>query len=149
MNGRVRAPLVLAALVALCCCSCQGGRKFYPVKGKVLVDGKPAEGVTVVFHPREPSDPPMSPYAIVAADGSFALQSWLVDERVLKPGAPAGEYQVTCVWYPPDLEKHLGAATLPDRLHGRYADKEKSGLQATVAESDTELPPFELQARKE
>ena len=89
-----------------------------------------------MFHPLKQVDPPLLPTAVVAADGSFTLQSWLVEERVLKQGAPAGEYKVTCVWYPLDLHKYLMNATLPDKLQGGYSDKEKSGLQATVAEGD-------------
>jgi hypothetical protein len=143
-----RALVTISILMALGCCSCQRGKPFYPVHGKVLVDGKPAEGVTIVFHPLENTEPPLLPSAIVAADGSFTLQSWLVEKRELKQGAPAGEYHVTCVWYPPDLEKYLANATLPDKLHGKYSDKNKSELRAEVAEAPTELPPFELDGSK-
>lgn len=139
--------LWLTAIVALCCSSCGYGKRFYPVTGKVLVDGKPAEGLTVVFHPATETEPPLQPTAIVGSDGSFTLQSWLVEERELKQGAPAGEYRVSCVWYPPDVEKYLANAVLPDRLEGRYGDRNTSGLTAVVKESPTELPPFELKLK--
>ncbi len=45
---------------------CQRGKAFYPVKGQAFVDGKPAAGVTIVFHPLESTDPPLLPSAIVA-----------------------------------------------------------------------------------
>src|SRR5262245_29180638 len=51
-------PSVLALLVVclLCGSSCQRGARFFPVQGKVLVDGKPGEGVLLVFHPEQSSD---------------------------------------------------------------------------------------------
>jgi hypothetical protein len=142
-------PLAAAALVALCCSSCNRGRPFYPVRGRVLVDGKPAEGVLVVLHPVDDPDPkPVQPTALVQADGSFVLKSYVIQERALKDGAPAGPYRVTFVWYPPDLEKYLSRDVLPDRLHGRYSDPKTSGLTVDVPEAPTELPTFELTARK-
>jgi hypothetical protein len=140
----IRPALLLCALLSASLCSCQGGKRFYSVHGRVSVDGKPAEGVTVVFHPLEQTDPPLQPYAVVGSDGSYKLLSWLVEERELKEGAPAGEYKITCVWYPADLGKYGGVGELPDRLGGKYSDKDKSGLTATVAEAPTEVPPIEL-----
>jgi len=149
--GRTPARAVLltaAALAALCCSSCQGGKRFYPVRGRVLVNGKPAAGVSIVFYLVDDPDPkPVLPSAIVQADGSFELKTFVAQERALKDGAPAGPYQVSCVWYPPDLQKYLNAgAALPDRLHGKYSDPKTSGLRADVPEQPTELPLFELTA---
>src|SRR5688572_17478751 len=121
-----RLKLLLCPLLALCFGSCQDNHRFSPVRGSVLVDGKPGEGVMVVFHPVEQTDPPLQPYAVVGADGTFSLQSWLADERTLKAGAPAGQYQVTCVWYPEDLAKYGAGEELPDKLRGKYANKDKS-----------------------
>jgi hypothetical protein len=138
--------LLVSAVLALCCASCQKGPRFYPVRGYVFVNGKPAEGASVVFHPQDGADlQPAQPAAVVQKDGSFALQTWVVQQRVLKTGAPAGRYLVTCVWYPPDLDKYLGMEVLPDKLGGRYAVPKQSGLRAEVPERATELPPFELE----
>jgi hypothetical protein len=136
-------------LLALCCVACQGGKRFHPVRGQVFADGKPAAGVTVTFHPLEGTDTPtVQPSAIVQADGSFELRSYLVQERTLKDGAPAGQYAVTCIWYPPDLEKYLGRENLPDKLQGKYADRKTSELRATVADGPTDVPRFELKMPK-
>src|SRR5262249_15204174 len=151
MNRDARRPgtLLVSALLVLCCSSCQGGKRFYPVRGKVFANGKPAEGVTIILHPLDdPGPKPVQPSAVVQADGSFELKSFLVDQRVLKDGAPAGQYAVTCTWYPPDLEKYIGMENLPDRLQGKYADSKTSGLRATVSEGPTDLPSFELTAPK-
>jgi hypothetical protein len=140
--------LLAAGLVALCCPACQRGKRFYPVRGQVLADGKPAKGVMVIFHPLDDPDPhPVQPSAVVQEDGSFALRSYLVGQRVLKEGAPAGQYLVTCTWYPPDLEKYLGMENLPDKLRGRYANPKTSGLRAEVPEGPTELPAFRLEVQ--
>ncbi len=129
--------------------SCQGGKRFYPVRGHVFADGKPAEGVTIVFHPLDDPDPqPVQPSAVVQADGSFVLRSYVVQQRALKEGAPAGKYAVTCVWYPADLQNYLGRENLPDQLHGKYADPKSSVLRAEIPEAGTELPPFEVKVSR-
>jgi hypothetical protein len=136
--------LTAAAAVALCCASCGGGKKFYPVHGRVLANGKPAEGVTIVLHPVDDPDPkPVQPTGVVQADGSFELKSFLVDQRVVKDGAPAGKYLVTCIWWPADRSKY-GPESMPDKLHNKYSSPKTSGLQAEVPEGPTELPTFEL-----
>jgi hypothetical protein len=149
-RAAVRPCLHLAAtLVLLCCCAC-GGQRFYPVHGRVLVNGKPANGVKITFHPLESKaeGPPVLPTAVVQADGTFSLQTFLVDQRTLKEGAPAGHYQVSCVWYPEDLMKYLGQEILPDKLQGKYANPKSSGLRAEVTAGPTELPPYNLTVDK-
>jgi hypothetical protein len=138
--------LTAVACIAISTTSCGAGKKFYPVHGHVFVDGKPAEGVSIMLYLVDDPDPkPIQPSATVAADGSFELKSFVLTERVVKDGAPPGQYQVSCVWYPPDVQKYIAAmAPLPDKLHGKYADAKTSGLKATIPEQPTELPPFEL-----
>jgi hypothetical protein len=136
--------LTAVALAALCCSSCARGKKFYPVHGRVFANGKPAEGVLIVLHPEDDPDPkPVQPSATVQADGSFELKSYLVDQRVVKDGAPAGKYLVTCIWWPADRSKY-GPESMPDKLHNKYSSPKTSGLQAEVPEGPTELPTFEL-----
>lgn len=140
--------LAAAAVAALACSSCGGGKKFVPVRGRVMVNGKPAAGVSIVFNlVDDPDAKPIQPNAIVAEDGTYELKSYIIQDRQTKDGAPPGKYRVSCVWYPPDLQKYLNAgAALPDRLHGKYADAQKSGLTADVGDGPTEVPPFELTA---
>jgi hypothetical protein len=146
---RMQLVYLLGIALVLLCSSCQGGKRFYPVRGQVFADGKPAQGVTIIFHPEDDSDPqPLQPSAIVQADGSFVLHSYVVEKRTLKEGAPAGRYRVTCTWYPPDLQNYLGNENLPDKLQGRYANSRTSGLKAEIAEQSTEVPPFRLEIPK-
>ena len=128
-----------AALAGLCCSSCQGGQRFYPVRGTVLANGKPAYGVLIALHPEDDTGPKaLRPSATVRADGSFEMKTWLHAEQVVKDGAPAGKYVVTCVWWPLDRSGY-GAENLPDKLKGRYSSPKTSTLRAEVPEKPTEL----------
>lgn len=117
------------------------GVAVHPVAGNVLVRGAPASGAKIVFYTTGVQDPRTPiPQATAGDDGAFELTSF-------KPGdgAPAGDYRVTIEWPAP-----LPAGVNPemygpkDRLSGRYATPEKSGLSATVADGDNLLPPFYL-----
>src|SRR5437762_3065249 len=103
------------ALAVLCSSSCNKGKQFYPVHGRVMANGKPAEGVLIVLHPVDDTDPKaVQPSATVQADGSFELKTFLVDQRVIRDGAPAGQYLVSCVWWPADRSGY-GPESMPDK----------------------------------
>src|SRR5579884_4077929 len=113
----VRAHLALALLA---CVSCGRGKTYYPVKGSVLVNGKPAEGLTVIFSRVNDPDPePARPTASTQADGSFELSTYLTKERVVKTGAPAGTYVVTCFWLPPEAANAGAGTAVPDKQQGK------------------------------
>src|SRR5439155_15856313 len=85
----------LAALVVvLAGCGKRGWLETYPVKGTLLVDGKPAKGATVSLHPREVTGGrPYLPTGQTDENGEFNLATFVADD-----GAPAGEYDATVVW---------------------------------------------------
>jgi hypothetical protein len=128
-------------------CGKNDGRvEVYPVSGKVLSRGAPAEGAEVTFYPvaQELKKPGMPiPSAFVGSTGTFHLRSYDPED-----GAPAGEYNVTVFWPAPRAanapheSESLGGK---DRLGERYMDPLKSGLKATVPEGGAELPPFEVE----
>ncbi len=143
--------VIVLAIVA--CGGCNAGERLYPVSGTVTVNGQPAVGAQVTFYPAGQSGVQVVPSTgIVAADGTFTLST------NGKAGAPPGQYEVTIVW--PEERKSKTAGKLPegyigemgrsdegpaaDRLQGRYADRQKSPLRATVEPRETKLPPFEL-----
>jgi hypothetical protein len=137
----VRNTLVLAAVIAGCS---RTPRQFeslptYPVEGQVLVQGKPAEGVQVFLHPREPSQRG-KPRGTTNAEGKFQLRTYHDGD-----GAPAGEYTVTIYWPGPYNPKMAVEDQMPpDRLGERFMNPAGSPLTATVSAGPTTLPPFKI-----
>lgn len=135
--------LCLAVLLAVGCASDSAGRKsVHPTRGSVFVQGKPAAGARVTFHPT--TDAGLSrgapPFAVVDADGSFAVTTYLA-----KDGAPEGEYIVTILWpTPPPPGKSDDDVMATDRLRNAYANPKTSKLRATVKPGMNELESFQL-----
>ncbi|HXG12727.1 MAG TPA: metallophosphoesterase [Gemmataceae bacterium] len=104
-----------------------------PVRGRVLLDGKPIADAHVVFHEQKPGAVrPLRLDAYTEADGTFVLTTY--DRH---DGAPAGEYVVTLVWQKPDPTDpdKLGPNLLPER----YAKPATSPLRFTVKEGTNDL----------
>ena len=139
---------VLLATGALGLTSCGDGRvPAYPVRGKVLYEGRPAEYATVVFYPQGGSESlqEIKPHGRVGADGYYSVKTYIVND-----GAPAGDYKVAIEWpgedpaEPGDPDDPEYVPFGPDRLQGRYADPETSGFRVTIVKGDNQLEPFEL-----
>lgn len=133
----------LTGALALLAASCgDGGPTLYPVSGKVLFNGQPVEGATVVFVPVGSDDATaLKPSGAVQTDGSFTLSTYPHGD-----GAPAGDYVVLVTWYPPDARQRVEEeeeAPTP-KLPARYSDAQQSPLKATVRDGPTELEPFQL-----
>ena len=117
--------------------------KVYPVSGKVLVQGKPAEGARITFYQADETAnrPGMAiPFGDVDSSGVYHLQSYVPGD-----GAPVGDYRVAVAWLepiPPGMNPE--SVTRKDRLAGRYADPEKSNLTAKVESGGGEIPVFDL-----
>jgi hypothetical protein len=132
--------LVLAGAIFATSC---GGRRA-TVEGQVFCDGKPAIGAVVFFSPKGADDlTARRASGVVGPDGTFTLST-------AKPGdgvAP-GEYIVTIVW--PEEVKTNKLTMSPeeqapaDRLQGRYADRSRSTLHATVKPGKNKLQAFEI-----
>lgn len=138
---------VLVAIVALPVAGsgCSSGKPKAMVTGTVLVDGKPADGATIFFHPKD--DPAgMTATGTVDVEGHYAVTS------ALEKGLTVGSYDVTVIWpdqskQPTQQEIMMGTAEDgPDLLKGKYAKRGDSQLQAEISTSTKELPPFELKA---
>lgn len=131
--------LLAGLILAPLCAGCSDGRPpVYTVTGQVLVNGKPAAGAFVVFHPRESTAAtPGRPYATTDTDGTFNMTTFESGD-----GAPAGTYQVTVVWRP--TPKSTMDADGVDRLQNRYASPASSGLEAVVQQGPTTLQPYRL-----
>jgi len=138
--GALSATTLAALVVVLAGCGKKGWLETYPVKGTVLVGGKPAAGAEITLYPKEVTgDRPYTPNGKTNDSGEFALSTFLEGD-----GAPAGEYDVTVVW--PVRHNPISTRWEGDKFGGRYADKAKSGLRVTIEKQPQQLPPFELTA---
>jgi hypothetical protein len=112
-------------------CSDRGPNRaaVFPVEGRLLVSGQPAENAQLAFHPREgASGGHLVPTAVTNPDGTFRLTTYSDGD-----GAPAGEYNVTVVWQNTSIPVDECENTAShDRLYGYYADPTKTQLHATV-----------------
>jgi hypothetical protein len=113
------------------------GQRLVPVRGKVLYQGTPAVGATVMFSRIDAETKKRSGSALgrVEADGSFRLYQPRGAE-----GAAPGEYQVTATCIPLRRDGTNG----PNRLPERYADTRTSNLTAEVRVGSPNEFVFEL-----
>ena len=94
------------------------GPQPQPVRGKVVLQGKPTKGLCVAFHPvKQWEGAQFAPSGVTDSNGEFQLRSYEKND-----GAPVGEYVVTFTWPqeipgpdPEDIPRRV------DRLRGRSA----------------------------
>ncbi len=132
-------PAVAILAAALVGCG-KAGPSLVPVKGTITVDGKPAEGAVLIFHPTGGKGSIAS--AAADASGAFVITS------NGSAGVVTGSYKVTATW--PDPAKKpkvtLGASPedAPDLLEGRYVSVDKSPTTVEITAATKELPPIAL-----
>ena len=142
------APFLVFAFAAVALGCGSGGKKLYPVTGKLTYQNRPAVGAMVIFHPKGDKTPQaIRPSGLVKEDGTYTLFSGPGDEG---KGASAGEYEVAVTWDAPPKGPAGGMGgggeqkLTGDQLGGRYRDPATSGLKATINAGPTEIPAFEL-----
>jgi len=138
--------MVAAWIAALCCllCGCQQEafkppESTYAVRGQILVDGQPAAGAEVVFHPEQADRGRLRPRGVTDDQGRFELSTHQAGD-----GAPAGRYQVTVSWKSEATGKQEDRDLAQEKLPRRYLDPKASQLSAEVQAGANELPPFIL-----
>jgi hypothetical protein len=102
------------------------------------VNGEPAKGVVLTFY----HDGDWGKYSIVPQGWTDDSGRFEMATYGAKDGAPVGDYAVTAEWPAYIRAKEWG----PDKLGGKYAKKESSGLKVHVEKGKNELPPIELKA---
>jgi hypothetical protein len=119
----------------------------YPVRGVLLVDGKPAAGTMLTLHPSQgAANTSLRSMAVVENDGSYAFTTYLKGD-----GAPEGEFVLTAYW--PDARKAPkdpdgeSEQLPPDLLRGRFSNPSRSPLRVRVAAAPNELAPVDLNDR--
>jgi hypothetical protein len=123
----------------------QGKLPVFPVKGKLLVDGKPLANANLVFHPTTPFAKEASqflPHARTKEEGAFSLSTYSDND-----GAPAGKYRVTVSY----RGNHQNGRTNeePDLMPSVYRNARATALKAEVKEEDNDLPALEIKLTPE
>jgi hypothetical protein len=135
-----------AAALAVLLSSCSGNVPVYPVRGKILMGDKPAEGATLTFNPVEASTEAKKwvTQGAVTATGDIVLRTYRLPlSDYPRMGAPAGEYVVTVVWtVRPD-----GTVVTPP-LDDDFADPQKSPLRVTIKPGVNNLESLQLSSKK-
>jgi hypothetical protein len=128
--------------LALHCSACSSDRKpVQPVRGQILVDGRPAAQAQVLFHPAEGGDDAPRPTGQTDDQGYFHLTSYRKGD-----GAPEGNYTVTVTWFRV-FARGRDDVVRYNVLPPRYAASQSSRLRATVAKGKNELTPLQLYSR--
>lgn len=133
--------------MATCCSTVAAGcsrttSDLVPVEGRVLVNGKPAGGAVVTFHPVGGQGNAPRPSGHVNADGTFRLTTTQAND-----GAQPGEYQVTVAWYVASAAPRKGPAdeVLPvSQLPSSYAQPSTTPLKAVVQPGQAEPLTFSI-----
>ena len=123
----------------------QGKLPVFPVKGTLLLDGKPLANANLVFHPTTPLPKDASqilPRGRTNEDGAFTLTTYADND-----GAPAGKYRVTVSY----RGTHQNSRTNeePDLMPSAYRNPRASVLKAEVQEGDNDLPALEIKLTPE
>jgi len=105
----------------------------HPVKGQVILAGKPAAGAVVVFHPKAPGAFP-PPRAQADKDGNFLVTTFKTAD-----GAPLGEYVIT-VELRSLVEKGGEYIAGPNQVPAQYSEPRTSKLVASVVEGENQVP---------
>lgn len=113
-----------------------------PAEGQLLVNGKPATGARVFFHPAVPLPNGLgAPIATVADDGSYRPTTLTASD-----GLPLGEYKVTVVW--PKLTEDQGEIVEgPDQLRGRFSKVEYPAATVAIVEGENQIPLIDLKVQ--
>ena len=145
----MRAALVFISLCMIVGCSQREENRVavYPVVGKLLVAGKPAQRAEITLHPLSsegkvdtttPAAKVIRPFAIVESDGVFRPTTFKQGD-----GAPAGDYAITVRWpsYTVDAGEEIAG---PDQLKGQYGDRNKPVRKVSIKPAENELPTIDL-----
>lgn len=133
-------PVLLLSPLVLLLIGCGDEKQrpeVHPVRGELSVNGQPAEGALLSFHPADGVNfdaRGSRPWSTVEPDGSFIVSTYATGD-----GAPAGDYRVSVVWL-----NNPNAANPIDRLGGRFANPAQSQWQVHITETDNHLEPYRI-----
>lgn len=133
--------LLLMVMLLSACQQSKNRPPTHPVKGSLLVNGKPANGALITFHPANGigNGRVIRSLATVKEDGSFVLTTFNSYD-----GAPPGEYVVTVYWPGPVSADSPAGEIGPDRLKGRFSTPDRPLTRVTIREGANELPTLKI-----
>jgi hypothetical protein len=116
----------------------------FPVKGKLMMDGKPMVGAAIIFNPvtKLPKDAPQrQPRAFADENGDFTVSTYGDGD-----GAPAGDYKVTVSWKGADVEGTSDGARgeSPEQAPEIFQTARTSKIRIKVKEEPNTLPAWDL-----
>lgn len=139
---RLVAILFLAVFLSVVGCERSTRQPTYPVKGKVHVNGKPAQDLFIYLHPMDQNNPnAVRPFAQTNENGEFELNSYVTGD-----GAPVGEFIVTFDW-PMKSGTFKNRFEGPDQLRGKYKQPDKSKFRINITKQGQLLETFELSTK--
>ncbi|MFO0826441.1 MAG: hypothetical protein U0792_25535 [Gemmataceae bacterium] len=137
---QLRSPLSLATLAAgltLAAVGCGKSKPVeVPVSGRVIVNGKPATGATVVLHPVNAAPDAAHPTARVDEKGEFVVAVPETEKQ-----HAAGEYRVTLTWFVSTAGKYAQEGDerpLWNQLPAKYSKIDTTPISTTVKPEGTE-----------
>lgn len=113
-----------------------------PASGKIFIDKKGVEGLSLVFWPVNDDKKTPRPHAVSGPGGAFQLSTYGEND-----GAPPGEYKVTVQWFEaiPPRKDEPEEVTSRDKLFGRYSDPDRKGLvKVQIKPGVEEIEPINL-----
>lgn len=108
-----------------------------PVTGKVLFEGSPPEGATVVLHSLD-EEVPVTPKGTVKADGTVQFSTYLPGD-----GVPAGNYKLTISWMQL-VEVNGDLVAGPNQLPEFLSKPESTTFDVMVKSGKNDLPPIQI-----
>jgi hypothetical protein len=128
--------VLIAVIPAISGCgNDHGWPERYPTKVKVLYNGKPPVGATIVLHPADKiGNPSVVPSrGVVAEDGTVIFTTYMPDD-----GVPTGDYVLTAFW------KDGSANASPNRLPAKYLNPVTSDFKVHVDKNINDLGTINL-----
>lgn len=113
--------------------------KGAPVSGSVLIGGKPAAGVRVVFHPQFDMGKKWGVAGMTGPDGTFKAGTGFAGTMEV----PLGDYVVTFEKPRTDSDKRNMEIEVDD-FQGKYSDPSASPWKVTVKKGENRLEPFQV-----
>ena len=129
----IRLLLCYASIATFIGCS---GSALSPTSGTVMVNGQPAEGALLVFHPKtnHESVGSLRPYAVVGPTGEFQVSTFTPHD-----GIPPARYDVTLFWGQDGTTEQS-----PDRLRNKYMSPSSPVCTIDITRGVNKMEPIDV-----